>query len=275
MPTTKQGAAKSEWLPAQRAVANANSPFAAELFLQLNQARVDPLRYATELEKDDDLDFSFGLGKLKFDLQFRRDRAVRAADTLRSLAHADGYDDAGVGPYRPPLESICAGMTKACLDHIMDVRKVDISVASERDPHMGKDRSTPHDRAERYGDCRGRCDEVIVFKASPQREADGTPGAGDAVREARSVMRQLIESQSHRAMIFDPDFRDVGIACGPHAFLGTTVCIVLCDDYDPNPYAPYVPQKVKTRIFGNGWFVCLVTPEPIDLKVTLPVCSLM
>ena len=274
MPTTQGAAPKHEWLPAQRTVPNAHSPFAAELYNQINQARTNPIQYATEMEKDDDLDLHLALGRIKFDFQWRRDRALKAATILRNAAEFELWDESKQN-FRPPLLCICSGITKACLDHILDVRKRDVSKNSNVDPHIGSDQSTPEDRMDRYGDCSGRGAEILLFKPSPKRKSDGTPMVVDVVKEVRHVMRQLIEDNERRTMLFDPSWQYAGIASGPHAFLGSTVCIVFCDEFDANPYAPFVPQKVKTRVFGNGWMVCFVSTEPIDLNITLPACTLM
>ena len=39
-------------------------------------------------------------------------------------------------------------------------------------------------------------------------------------------------------------------------------------------YASWVDVNVKTRVFGAGCCLCFITPEPINIKVTVP-CSIM
>jgi hypothetical protein len=101
----------ADWSAAHKVVANANSPFAAEMFLQMNRCRTDPGGYSEELE------------------------SAQARAALNAMAPA------------MPLEAISAGMTKACLDHVLDMKKVDL--ASAPDIHTGRDGSTPLERLER------------------------------------------------------------------------------------------------------------------------------
>jgi len=102
---------KADWSATHKLVANANSPFAAELFLQMNRCRTDPAGYSAELV------------------------STQAQDALLVMEPLE------------PLEYISSGMTKACLDHVMDLKKVDLATAT--DVHTGRDGSTPLERLER------------------------------------------------------------------------------------------------------------------------------
>eukprot|EP00962_Isochrysis_galbana_P032596 scaffold10723_cov113-Isochrysis_galbana.AAC.7 len=101
----------ADWSAAHKVVANANSPFAAEMFLQINRCRTDPTGYSEGLS------------------------SAQVRDALNAMAPV------------MPLEAISAGMTKACLDHVLDMKKVDLATA--QDVHTGCDKSTPLERLER------------------------------------------------------------------------------------------------------------------------------
>lgn len=53
------------------------------------------------------------------------------------------------------------------------------------------------------------------------------------------------------------------------------VVLAFTTEYDANPYASWVDTNVKTRIFGSGICICFVTPDPIDIKITIPLCSVL
>lgn len=225
----------AEWSKAHKMVANANSPLAAELFIQMNRCRTDPAGYAEEL---------------------RSDQAKEALSVVESV---------------PPLEAISTGMTKACLDHVLDLKKVDL--AATQDVHTGRDGSTLLERLERYGDCVGDITGELVL-VKPAKKAQ-RPDKSDAAADARAVMTQITEDPTKLTLLMRREWRHVGIGSGVYGKGGRTVVIAFTTEYDANPYASWVDTNVKMRVFGSGLCICFVTPDPIDIKITIPLCTIM
>ena len=138
---------KPDWNKGHLRVANANSPFAAELFLQMNRARSDPVTYADEMYSE------------------------TAKETLLKQNPA------------PPLQLISSGMTKACLDHVQDMKKVDLLTV--QDVHTGRDGSNPLARMER---CAARGCEGGQSAAAPHATAPAPRRYGDCVGDVAAEM---------------------------------------------------------------------------------------
>ncbi len=91
------------------------------------------------------------------------------------------------------------GLSLAAKDHVSDQRAGAMG-------HTGSDGSKPPARMARYGAWQRKVAENIAYGGST----------------ARSVILQLIvddgvPDRGHRANIFDPEYRVVGVGCGPHA----------------------------------------------------------
>jgi len=59
----------------------------------------------------------------------------------------------------------------------------------------------------------------------------------------------------------------------PPSYPGRVV-VAFTTEYDANPYASWVDTNVKMRMFGSGMCICFVTPDPIDIKITIP-CTII
>jgi len=108
-----------------------------------------------------------------------------------------------------PIEALAAsrGLCRAAADHARDQGPRGAT------GHNGSDGSDPFDRMERYGSWERTAGENIAY------------GRDDA----RGIVIQLIvddgvRSRGHRANIFNPDFKVVGVAVGPHKVYGF-VCV--------------------------------------------------
>jgi len=79
--------------------------------------------------------------------------------------------------------------------------------------HAGSDGSAPADRARRHGGG-AYVAEVIAY---------GPFDAEDAVRQL--IVDDGVADRGHRAILYSPELRFAGVACGPHPQYGT-VCVI-------------------------------------------------
>jgi uncharacterized protein YkwD len=119
------------------------------------------------------------------------------------------------------LLSRSAGMSKAAAEHAGDLGKHDST------GHVGLDGSTPTVRLKRYGSPKLRVAENIAF----------------GEKSGRRVVLQLVvddgvPERGHRINFFRPDFKRVGIGCGPHPTYGAVCVIDFAGDYAEKPVSP-------------------------------------
>ncbi len=89
--------------------------------------------------------------------------------------------------------------------------------------HEGPDGSMPSDRIERYGKWESVIGENVAYGQRTARDVvsafivdDGVPGRG------------------HRKNLYNPDYRLMGVDCGPHSTYGTTCAITFAGRYHEN-----------------------------------------
>ncbi len=100
-----------------------------------------------------------------------------------------------------PLDTLkpSRGMSLAARDHVDD------QSTTTATGHTGSDGSTPFDRIERYGSWLSTAGENIDY------------GNDDARRIVLSLLvDDGVPSRGHRQNILNPQFRVIGVACGPH-----------------------------------------------------------
>jgi hypothetical protein len=109
----------------------------------------------------------------------------------------------------PPFESCPAELCEAARRHVRDIG------ASGATAHEGSDGSSSQDRVEACVEWERAMGENLAF---------GTATAADIV--AQLCVDDGVPSRGHRANVFNPEFKHVGVAVGAHARYGTMACIV-------------------------------------------------
>ena len=99
-------------------------------------------------------------------------------------------------------------LTKAANDHQKDQAK------TGRTGHIGKDRSNSKERIERYGKWQVRIAENIAY---------GNSSAQQIV--IFLLIDDGVKSRGHRTNLLQPDFKNVGVACGSHPRYNT-MCVM-------------------------------------------------
>ena len=168
---------------------------AAQVLAEVNFARTAPQQYAQIVA-------SRALGRPHRE----GDRVVY--ETIRFLEKAR--------PLQPLTRS--EGLAACARGHVCDQGAVGDK------GHRGTDGSSPWKRMARFGRWSGRVAENIAY---------GT-------RDARGIVVALlvddgVRDRGHRLNIFGSEFREVGIACGPHAGFGAMCVMDFAADFAEGP----------------------------------------
>ena len=86
--------------------------------------------------------------------------------------------------------------------------------------HTGTDGSQPWDRISRYGDWTGSSAENIAYGPSSGREV-----------VLQLIVDDGVSNRGHRTNIFNPDFKAVGVGCGPHREFAVMCVITYANGY--------------------------------------------
>jgi uncharacterized protein YkwD len=174
------------------------SPVEAAVVAELNLARTDPKAYAEHLREYR----SFIRGNR---LEMPGQVAIVLNEGVAAVDEAIRFleKQAALGPL-----TASRGMSKAAGDHARD------QGSRGATGHSGSDGSSPFDRMNRYGSWKQSAGENCSY---------GPSDARDIV--IGLIVDDGVASRGHRANIFSPEFKVVGIAVGPHPSYGT-VCVM-------------------------------------------------
>lgn len=173
---------------------------------ELNRARMDPQRFAAELEAR----LPYFRGNI-----YRRPGAEVGVRTIEGAAAVREAVRA-LRATRPlaPLR-LSRGMSAGAADHVRDQGPRGAM------GHTGGDRSAPASRVNRYGRWFGVISENIQYgRAANAHEVIADLFIDDGVAD-----------RGHRRNGLDPDVRVAGVSCGPHATYGQMCVIVHAADY--------------------------------------------
>jgi uncharacterized protein YkwD len=165
---------------------------------ELNLARTNPRMYARLLEDTR----QYFDGKRYFE---PGQKAMRTQEGVAAVDEAIRYLRSV--PPASPL-SASSGLAKAALDHIRDTGPKGMV------SHTGSDGSTPRQRVERHGRWQTTLGENIAYHPMPSAR--------------RIVMLLIVDDgvpdRGHRTIIFNPAYKVVGVATGPHSLYGS-MCV--------------------------------------------------
>lgn len=160
-----------------------------EVVRELNRVRSDPQGYAKYVK---DM-LKYFRGNL---LEYPGEIAIRTNEGREAVQECYDFliSASPIDTLRPSR-----GMSLAAKDHVEDQGETSAT------GHTGSDGSSPFDRIERYGQWQTTAGENIDYGNNIAR---------------RIVLSLLIDdgvpSRGHRKNIFNPAFKVVGVACGPH-----------------------------------------------------------
>jgi uncharacterized protein YkwD len=173
------------------------SALESEVLFELNLARSNPQLYADYLQV-----------MRRF---FRGTRLERPGEIIILTKEGAPAVDEAIAYLRSlrPLQALLPsrGLSLAAKVHAADQRGGAVG-------HTGSDGSQPPDRMNRYGAWQRKIAENVAYGG----------------RSARGVIVQLIvddgvPDRGHRMTIFDPEYRVVGVGCGPHVRFGD-ICVI-------------------------------------------------
>jgi uncharacterized protein YkwD len=175
-----------------------------EVVKELSTARTSPQSYAAYVK---------GMREYFYGKELRRpgDITILTKEGDAALVEAIQFLET-VKPL--PALKVSQGMCQGAREH------VEVQGKSGSVGHGSIEGRQPWERISRYGTWKKMVGENIAYGQSRARDVvasliidDGVPGRG------------------HRQNIFDPHFRVVGAACGPHARYGTMCVIIFAGEY--------------------------------------------
>jgi len=197
----------------------AETPFEHQVLVALNSARTDPAAYAAGLQQYR----TYFHGKL-----LRYPGADAELETEEGVAVVD--DAIAFLTRQPPVAAVAAAplFAASAADLVADQ-------AQGGTGHDASDGSTPADRAHRHGGG-SFVAEVIAY---------GPVDPADVVRQL--IIDDGVPDRGHRGVIYSPELRFAGVACGPHPEYRMVCVIDLGDTPDGRaPTAP--PARIRKRL---------------------------
>lgn len=165
---------------------------------EINLARTNPLKYA---------EFAKGLRKSMADRMIKRSGkpTILAQEGIAAVDAAIGFLRS---VRRVTALSPSRGLSMAARDHVRD-QETNGTIG-----HEGSDGSQINHRIDRYGKWTAPIGENISYGAETPRD-----------RVLALIIDDGIPSRGHRNNIFNPLFRMIGIACGPHTKF-SSMCVM-------------------------------------------------
>jgi len=135
-------------------------------------------------------------------------------------------------------------LTLAGRDHVKDIGPKGIT------GHTGSDKSSPSERIERHGQWRFTMGENIDFGSTTGRDGVISLLVDDGV-----------SNRGHRTNIFNPNFKMIGIASGPHKEYGHCIVTPLAGGMEEKQYKDS-PNKIISKNISQS-----TSPSKPDSKI--------
>lgn len=192
----------------------AETPFEHQVLVELNAARAHPAAYADGLKRYRTYFHANLVRYPGLDAEIETEEGVTVVDeTIGFLDH------------QPALASVAAAplFVASAADLVADQAKGGTG-------HQGSDGAMPADRARRHGGG-GYVAEVIAY---------GPVDAADVVRQL--IVDDGVADRGHRSILYSPELRFAGVACGPHPEF-RTMCVI---DFGVTPDGRYPDSGIRT-----------------------------
>ncbi len=178
-----------------------------DVLLELNLARQNPSQYAAVLEQLRPLYNGVYLARPGQVLLVTKEGVNALNEAIRFLKTVKPVS----------VLRLSKGMSLAALDHVHE------QGWNGNTGHRGTDGSTPDKRLARYGTWMYTMGENISY---------GCDNARDVVIDL--IVDDGVPDRGHRKNIFNPNFRVVGLAYGPHAQYGTICVMTFAGEFKEN-----------------------------------------
>ena len=175
-----------------------------DIVREINLARSDPDKYAKFVAEWID----YYDGKIR---KFPGRVSIRTKEGVRAVREASRFLKK-VRPVRALRPS--PGMSEGARDHVRDMGPAGAT------GHKGRDGSNTGQRVNRHGKWKKRVGENIAYGGEIGREL-----------VIRLIIDDGVRNRGHRANLFDPEFRVIGVAFGPHETYGTICVMTFAGDY--------------------------------------------
>jgi len=195
--------------------ASAETPFERQVLVALNAARANPAAFAAGLKRYRTYFHANLVRYPGLNADIETQEGVKVVDeTIGFLDHQAGL---------APLAGSSLFATTAA-DLVADQARGGTG-------HESSDGATPSDRARRHGGGE-LVAEVIAY---------GSVDPADVIRQL--IVDDGVADRGHRAIIFSPELRFAGVACGPHPEY-RTMCVI---DLGVTPDGRYPVRTLRSR----------------------------
>lgn len=184
-------------------------PISAEIIVELNSARTDPVAYSKKLSQE----YSQFNGKIS-EIPAQGTSSAFQRETLE-----------GVNSLKDAIKFLEQAKPLPALVHSLSLSRVsqDLCADQAASGKIGGITSKGHDlarRASEHGIWKGKLGENLIY---------GARNSFDVV--AQCIIDDGNTSRSNRSKLFDPNYTTVGTYCAPHRQYGNVTSIVFSQDY--------------------------------------------